>query len=148
MRINQTNEPIGLDALLAIDRLPVLRNSRSYMVSSYNRDLWNRDDIPVYLEKNEKEGTIAEIEGPGCIYRLWSGGDPGARFKFYFDGADEASVCLRFSGQNGEPEPQETGILPLTSGIELEIGCPPMMETGVKNRPGLETGICYNAHAV
>ena len=143
MRINQKNEPIGLDALLAIGRLPILRSSRSYMVSSYNRDLWNRDDIPIYLEKNEKEGTIAEIEGPGCIYRIWSGGDPGARFKFYFDGQNEASVCLRFSGQTGEPEPQEKGILPLTSGTEMEIGYPPMMETGVKNRSSLETGICY-----
>ncbi len=143
MSINQKNEPIGLDALFAIDRLPILRRSRSYMVSSYNRDLWNRDDTPVYLEKNEKEGTIAEIEGPGCIYRIWSGGDPGARFKFYFDGQKEAGVCLSFSGQSGEPEPQKAGILPFTSGIELEMGYPPMMETGVKNGPHLETGICY-----
>ena len=54
MSINQKNEPIGLDALFAIDRLPILRKSRSYMVSSYNRDLWNRDDTPAYLEKKRK----------------------------------------------------------------------------------------------
>lgn len=143
MKSNQVSEPVGLDALLAIHKLPVLRNSRSYMVSSYNRDFWNSDDIPIYSEKNEKEGTIAQIKGPGCIYRIWSGGDAGARFKFYFDGEAEARVSLRFSGQSGEPEPQKNGILPLTSGIEWEMGYPPMMATGIKNGPYLETGICY-----
>ena len=92
MAINQINQPIGLNALLDISRLPVLRDSRSYMVSSYNRGFWNGDDIPVYLTKDEREGTISEIKGPGCIYRIWSGGDAGARFKFYFDGEDKARV--------------------------------------------------------
>ena len=143
MNIDHINEPFGLDALLHIERLPVLRDARSYMISSYNRDYWNDDNIPVYLRKDEGEGTIAEIEGPGCIYRVWLGGGGGARFKFYFDGETEARVILRFSGPNGEPEPQSRGILPLTSGIQADLGYPPMMLTGTKNGPHLETGICY-----
>lgn len=101
MAISQNNEPIGLDTLLNIDKLPILRNSRSYMISSYNRNSWNGDNIPVYLKKKEKEGIVAEIEGPGCIYRVWHGGGKDARFKFYFDDEDEARVMLRFSGQGG-----------------------------------------------
>lgn len=137
------NQPIGLDALLDIDKLPVLRNSRSFLVSSYNRNYWNSDEVPEYLSKNDKEGTVADIKGPGCIYRMWSGGGSGARFKFYFDGEDDACVSIRFSGPNGEPEPQKSGILPLTSGVEHDIAYPPMMATGTKNAPYLETGICY-----
>lgn len=137
------NQPIGLDALLNIDRLPMLRDNRSFLASSYNRNHWNGDDTPEYLSKNNKEGTVADIKGPGCIYRIWSGGGSDARFKFYFDGEDEARVSVRFSGLNGEPEQQKNGLLPLLSGIGREIAYPPMMATGTKNGPYLETGICY-----
>jgi len=137
------DEPIGLNALLSVDKLPVLRNSRCYMISSYNINSWNGDHKPEYLSKDEKEGTIAEIKGTGYISRVWLGGGKDARLKFYFDGENEARVFLRFSGPNGEPEQQKKGILPLTSGIDWEIGYPPMMATGVKNGPYLETGICY-----
>jgi hypothetical protein len=143
MNMDHLDEPFGLDALLNIEALPVLRDARSYMISSYNRNYWNGDDIPVYLRKDEKEGTIADIEGPGCIYRVWLGGGRGARFKFYFDGETEARVILRFSGPHGEPEPQSRGILPLTSGSQTDLDYPPMMLTGTKNGPHLETGICY-----
>ena len=56
MNIGHINEPFGLDALLHIERLPVLRDARSYMISSCNRDYWNDDNIPVYLRRDEGAG--------------------------------------------------------------------------------------------
>lgn len=137
-------DPIALDALLQVERLPVHRSARCHMVSSYNRNYWNDDSKPLYLYENEEEGTVAEMRGPGCIYRLWSGGYADARFFLYFDGEERPRVTLRFSRGQGIPETLPGGgEIFLTSGGRGGMAYPPMMLTGAASDPNIETGICY-----
>lgn len=47
-----------------------------------------------------KQGTnevFAEMEGPGCIWRIWSADATAGRVKIYLDGAAEPAVDLQFS---------------------------------------------------
>ncbi len=42
--------------------------------------------------------VIAEMEGPGCIWRIWSAQAGGGHVKIYLDGATEPAVDLPFIG--------------------------------------------------
>jgi hypothetical protein len=42
--------------------------------------------------------VIAEMEGPGCIWRIWSAQADGGHVKIYLDGATEPAVDLPFIG--------------------------------------------------
>jgi len=42
--------------------------------------------------------VLAEMEGPGCIRRIWSAAPGSGRVKIYLDGASEPAVDLPFSG--------------------------------------------------
>ena len=47
-----------------------------------------------------KEGdaqVFAEMEGPGCIYRIWSAAPKAGRVRIYLDGASEPAVDLPFA---------------------------------------------------
>ncbi|MDP6107443.1 MAG: DUF2961 domain-containing protein, partial [Candidatus Brocadiia bacterium] len=56
-----------------------------------------------------KEGdlyVLAEIDGPGCVRRMWSARATEGHVKTYFDGAAEPTVDLPFGGYfNGENPP-------------------------------------------
>ncbi len=41
---------------------------------------------------------MAEMEGPGCIWRIWSADAKGGHVRIYLDGAAEPAVDLPFSG--------------------------------------------------
>jgi len=48
-----------------------------------------------------KEGDLsvfAEMEGPGCIWRIWSAAPKAGHVRIYLDGATEPAVDLAFSG--------------------------------------------------
>ncbi|HWQ91108.1 MAG TPA: glycoside hydrolase family 172 protein, partial [Clostridia bacterium] len=48
-----------------------------------------------------KEGgklVLAEMEGPGCIYRIWSATPQNGHVRIYLDGANEPAVDLPFTG--------------------------------------------------
>ncbi len=102
------------------------------------------DSMGLYLapQTSGGEGVLADLKGPGCIYRIWLGGYGNRMLHLYFDGEKSPRVSLRFSGQHGEPDFGEAKWLPLTSGAG-NLCYPPMMATGIANAPYLETGICY-----
>lgn len=50
--------------------------------------------------------VLAEMEGPGCIWRLWSAAPKEGRVRLYLDGAGEPAVDLPFRGYfDGQHEP-------------------------------------------
>ncbi|MGD0261961.1 MAG: glycoside hydrolase family 172 protein [Verrucomicrobiota bacterium] len=56
-----------------------------------------------------KEGdklVLAEMEGPGCIWRIWSAAPKDGHVRIYLDGASEPAVDLPFAGYfNGKNAP-------------------------------------------
>jgi hypothetical protein len=48
------------------------------------------------IRKEEDGWVMAEMEGPGCIYRIWSALSKQGRVKIYLDGGEEPVVNLPF----------------------------------------------------
>lgn len=57
----------------------------------------NGDGHGIIREEDGKQ-VIAEMEGPGCIWRIWSANAAGGHVKIYLDGVSEPVVDLPFSG--------------------------------------------------
>ena len=57
-------------------------------------------DAGNYIRKDPAtgEGVMAEMEGPGCIWRIWSADAQAGRVRIYLDGATEPVVDLPFIG--------------------------------------------------
>src|SRR5205814_447148 len=88
LRAEDRPEPplYGLQAMARFDRLPVLRDAVCKQVSSYDREGRNRDAgqfLNGFVGRRSKTGPIvrevpgdrallADLQGPGCIYRIWS----------------------------------------------------------------------------
>jgi hypothetical protein len=93
--------PIGYDALLRIDQLPLLVDWPAHQDSSYSRDDDNHDEGNFLRIEENGEQVMVDTDGPGVIYRIWSTGVVGrqmsdkCRFMFYFDG--EATPRLDLS---------------------------------------------------
>lgn len=52
------------------------------------------------------KSVFAEMEGPGCIWRIWSATAKDGHVRIYLDGASEPAVDLPFDGYfNGKNEP-------------------------------------------
>jgi hypothetical protein len=51
-----------------------------------------------YIRKEGDRFVFAEMEGPGCIWRIWSARPEKGRVWIYLDGADEPAVDLPFLG--------------------------------------------------
>ncbi|MBN2366833.1 MAG: DUF2961 domain-containing protein, partial [Calditrichaeota bacterium] len=57
-----------IENLLDPSRLPYLKNSRFYQISSYDTTGGNNDRINLL---DGQKATIAQMEGPGVITRIW-----------------------------------------------------------------------------
>jgi len=70
---------------------------KSKQFSSYDRSGWEANrDWANYLRSSRTEGNVcAEMEGPGCIMRIWSA-NPSGRILFYLDGAEEPAIDIDF----------------------------------------------------
>lgn len=66
--------PIGVEALVGFDRLPLLADWPCYQASSYSRANVNADAGNFIRVEPNGEQVLAEAEGPGCIYRVWTTG--------------------------------------------------------------------------
>ncbi len=90
----------GMQELYRLDRLPVLRESvKVASVSSYDRTGGNDDGFGgrYSFVRKEKDGLVlADLEGPGVIYRLWTPTPTDDMLEFYFDGRDEPAVRIKF----------------------------------------------------
>jgi len=87
--------PIGYDALANLDRLWLYTGLvRTAMSSSSAPDLGNMD-MSNFHGKFRGEPVLARIDGPGCVYRIWSAA-PSGRIKVYLDGADKPELDCAF----------------------------------------------------
>ncbi len=89
---------IGLDVYNNIENLPKI-SSLSFATgfSSYERNGGNVDRGK-FLYQDGSEYVMADIRGPGAVYRLWTTGQDGnAMIKFYLDGAETPQINLSFN---------------------------------------------------
>jgi len=72
--------------------------------SQYNADTgrylkWDANgDGQGFIRKEGEQIVMAEMQGPGCIWRIWSAKPEGGHVKIYLDGAPEPAVDLPFMG--------------------------------------------------
>jgi D-arabinan exo alpha-(1,3)/(1,5)-arabinofuranosidase (non-reducing end) len=50
------------------------------------------------IRKEGAQSVLAEMEGPGCIWRIWSATAKDGHVRIYLDGATEPAVDLPFIG--------------------------------------------------
>jgi hypothetical protein len=50
------------------------------------------------IRKEGDQLVLAEMNGPGCIWRIWSAAPKGGHVRIYLDGATEPAVDLPFTG--------------------------------------------------
>lgn len=98
----QTNLPIpaiGIDALARLDLLPQLKGQiYTGMFSSYDRSGGNDDGFSgkySFIRKEGEDLVIAEMEGPGVIYRIHMPGPQDGIIEFYFDGEEIPRISMK-----------------------------------------------------
>src|SRR6266567_7818283 len=100
-------EPIGMEALSRLDRLPELRSAvKIGSVSSYDRTGGNDDGFSgkySFVRKEADGLVIADLKGPGVITRIWTPTPTDAIVEFYFDGETSPRIRVKiidlFSGK-------------------------------------------------
>lgn len=90
----------GLAELHRLDLLPTFKDSVFVgSVSSYDRTGGNDDGFSGKYSFVAKEGedlVLADLEGPGVIYRIWTPTPTDDLFEFYFDGEKEPRIRVKF----------------------------------------------------
>ena len=100
--IAQTASPwvLGMGELHRLDLLPEMRRSvRVGSVSSYDRTGGNDDGFSgkySFVAKEDDGVVIADLEGPGIIYRIWTPTPSEDVIEFYFDGEAEPRIAVKF----------------------------------------------------
>jgi hypothetical protein len=101
---------IGLELLHRLDLLPTIKRATGIGgVSSYDRTGGNDDGFSgaySYIRKEGDDLVLADIEGPGCIYRIHTPTPPDDIVEFYFDGEETPRIRLPFREMfSGNVEP-------------------------------------------
>jgi len=90
----------GIQELYRLDRLPILKESiKVASVSSYDRTGGNNDGFggQYSFVRKEKDGLVlADLEGPGLIYRFSTPTPTDDTLEFYFDGQAEPKINVKF----------------------------------------------------
>ncbi|MHB0960608.1 MAG: glycoside hydrolase family 172 protein [Pirellulaceae bacterium] len=90
----------GMSQLVRLDLLPRLKPSVFVgSVSSYDRTGGNDDGFSgkySYVAQEEGGLVIADLEGPGVIYRIWTPTPSDDWFEFYFDGEPTPRIRVKF----------------------------------------------------
>ena len=93
-------EPLGIEALSHLDRLPAFRSSvKIGSVSSYDRTGGNDDGFSgkySFVRKDADGLVLADLKGPGIIYRLWTPTPTDDVLEFLFDGEQKPRVEVKF----------------------------------------------------
>ena len=91
---------LGLPELSRLDLLPRFKPSvKVASISSYDRTGGNDDGFSGKYSFVRKEGdglVIADLQGPGVIYRIWTPTPTDDPMEFYFDGETEPHVKIRY----------------------------------------------------
>ena len=92
--------PIGVEEVYRLDLLPRFKQSvKVASVSSYDRTGGNDDGFSGRYSFVRKEGdalVIADLKGPGVIYRIWTPTPTDDPIEFYFDGETTPRIKERF----------------------------------------------------
>jgi hypothetical protein len=90
----------GSERIYHLDLLPRFKESvRVASVSSYDRTGGNDDGFSGKYSFVRKEAgclVLADLEGPGVIYRIWTPTPTGDLFEFYFDGEAQPRIRVKF----------------------------------------------------
>ena len=90
----------GLPELSRLDLLPRFKNSANVAsISSYDRTGGNDDGFSGKYSFVRKEGdglVIADLKGPGVIYRIWTPTPTDEPIEFYFDGETTPRIQCRY----------------------------------------------------
>lgn len=91
---------IGIEELYRLDRLPALKDSiKIGSVSSYDRTGGNDDGFSgkYSFVRKEAEGLVlADLKGPGVIYRVWTPTPTDDVLEFIFDGEAQPRVSVKY----------------------------------------------------
>jgi hypothetical protein len=100
--------------LIDLNRLPFLDTGVDCrQFSSYDRrsndmdnpEAWRANgDAGQYISVDGNEGLMAEMDGPGCIVRIWSA-NPQGRIRIYFDGELVPRVDMPFADMFNDSTP-------------------------------------------
>jgi hypothetical protein len=92
--------PVGMEELYRLDRLPAFRTSvKVGSVSSYDRSGGNDDGFSgkySFVRKDPEGLVLADLQGPGVIYRLWTPTPTDDVIEFLFDGESKPRLASRF----------------------------------------------------
>jgi len=99
--LSATDELVpGIQELYRLDRLAVLKESiKIASISSYDRTGGNNDGFggQYSFVRKEKDGLVlADLQGPGVIYRIWTPTPTDDILEFYFDDESEPSIRVKF----------------------------------------------------
>lgn len=120
--------PIGFDALLGFDALPLLADWPAYQDSSYHRQDINQDAGNFLRVESDGGQVLTDTDGPGVIYRLWSTGVVGTqmsgntRLRFYFDGEEKPRLDLSIPELFGDKGSRWPFVPPLAVTFESGVG--------------------------
>ena len=112
--------PIGFDALLGFDELPLLVDWPAYQDSSYSRQNLNQDAGNFLRVEPNGDEVLTDTDGPGVVYRLWSTGVVGmqmsekCRLRFYFDHEATPRLDLSIAELCGDQGSQWPFVPPLS----------------------------------
>ena len=100
-RVSRVARPApGVEELSRLDALPLFKESVSVSsVSSYDRAGGNDDGFSgkySYLRREPGGLVIADLKGPGVIYRIWTPTPSDDLIEFYFDGELSPRLSLPF----------------------------------------------------
>jgi hypothetical protein len=94
-----TAAAIGIDELSRLDLLPRFKRSvKVGLVSSYDRTGGNDDGFSgksSYIRKEAGGLVLADLEGPGAIYRIHTPTPTDDTLEFYFDGEPSPRLSLK-----------------------------------------------------
>jgi hypothetical protein len=90
----------GFEALSRLDQIPALKTSvKIGSISSYDRTGGNDDGFSgKYSFVRKEPGTLilADLQGPGVIYRIWTPTPSDDMIEFLFDGETEPRIQIKF----------------------------------------------------
>ncbi len=91
---------LGIEELYRLDRLPAFKDPvKIGSVSSYDRTGNNDDGFSgkySFVRKDAEGVVLADLKGPGVIYRVWTPTPTDDEMEFLFDGEPAPRVSVKF----------------------------------------------------
>jgi len=87
--------PVGYEAIGNIDALWRWSGKVQTAMSSSTHPIGGNQDLSNFHGKYMGEKVLANIDGPGCVYRIWSA-FPNGLIKFYLDGQKTPELVCGF----------------------------------------------------